>query len=140
MVIYRRIIKTKVKVEQGLRSPDITLPKGVNLRVLKYANDFAIIELWCSDKPILEPEEQKTLADLKALDKYAIEILKEHPESPKIIGKIAILTPLLTNPKVEIDEVTKTLRFKGRTAKFLRKETFFDTSGKERIRYILDEG
>lgn len=141
-MIYRRIFKVKTK-SGTLWEPDIQLPIGVNLLVLEYGDDYAIVEVWCSDHPILEERERKTDEDLQELEKHpnVIEKLEKHSKSPKIIGGIYLSE---NNYLSEVDEKTKTLKFKDKTCKYIEKRRHIihtnDGKGKEENLYVLDEG
>jgi len=143
-MIYRKILRVKTvgsRKTRNLAPAIMPLPKGFNFTVLEYSPDEkeCVVEVWCSDHPILAPEERKTKADLDALfsksNPAVLDSLSSHPSSPKMIGRIMVFSEVLE----AIDDVTKTATFKGRTGKFIRKETM-DVHGITKEIIILDEG
>jgi len=134
-MIHRRTLKVKLKGsrETGDLRPSITddLPIGVNLRVLEYGTDYAVVEVWGSD--ILDGEEKCTPEKLEELVKHSdvIEELVTHPAKPPIIGRVGMTRRI----GMEIDEARKTIDYEGKRHTFIRKEQIRG----EPI-YILDEG
>jgi len=149
MTIYRRIFRVRIA---GSRTTGDLRPafaerirdehRGVNLRALEYNEEegWCVVECWCSDHPILSPEERKTQADLERIDMDpdVIEVLKSHSRSPVKLASIAVSPGSLTLDRV--DEEAKTIILSGREVKFLRRERIHDTAGREVDLYILDEG
>ena len=143
MTIYRRIFRM-----MALRHPirpciSDDAPEGINWRVLAYDGNHAIVECWCSDHPILEPNDRKTMGDLKRIDTRVgtIDVLKTHPQSPTILGQHTISVFHHSPPNAEVDEVKQTITFRGRTGHYLRKirQKTHTRHGDEDL-YILDEG
>jgi len=139
-LIYRKILKVKTvgsRETKDLR-PDIELPRGLNSLVLEYLpENMCIVEIWGSDHPILNTEERYTPEKLNKVVEQALETLDSHPMSPKTLGAITMLKSTIISLGSEIDEETKTIKVRGKTYKFKRKE-FDDRYGEDR--YILDEG
>lgn len=138
-MIYRKILKTKIVDKDGLREPDLKLPKGINLVVLEYGDDYAVVECWCSDHEILEPNERKTDADLEILSNNpsVIQKLQSHPKSPPLLATMSISRS--KNPGFNVDKNIKKLTVKSRTVSYIRMKTH-SPHGKEEELYILDEG
>jgi len=138
MTIYRKMFKIKTigSSKEGNLKPEIVekMPAGINLVVHEYneAAGWAIVELYCSDHPLLDSKYRKTMADLEKLknDLSIIESVASHPNSPAILATFHIKTELAT----AIDETAKTLTVKGVTAKFVRK------TNDPRRQIIIDEG
>jgi len=134
-VIHRKTLKVRLKGsrEVGDLRPSITddLPRGVNLRVLEYGVDYAVVEIWGSD--ILDGVEKCTPEKLVEVAGHpdVIEELVVHPARPTIVGRIVIAHMV----GMEIDEVRKIIRYKGKEYSYIRKERF-----READVYVLDEG
>lgn len=143
MMIHRKIceVRTTGKRETRNLHPIIgeSLPHGFNYKVLEYDEeaDTAIIEIWCSDHPLLNLQDQKDEAALNNLTKHesVIKTLDSHPKSPTVLARIKIDSTKLEN----FDAETKTVTLKGKQADFLRTET--STVNKQQVTdLILDEG
>jgi len=147
-MIYRKIFKVKIRTNRfGGKEPDITVPKGINLLVLEYGDDYAIVECWCSDHPILEPEERKSKEDLISLKNHPaiMEEVRSHPKSPKVIGGLYMSG---SGSPDNVDEKTKTITYKGRSGRYIEKRKHKihtrnekgQLVGIEEDLYVLDEG
>jgi len=145
-MIYRRIFKVKTtgSRDTGDLRPAFTddfvekYGRGINYVVHEYneAEGWCVVECWCCDHPILEPEHRKNMTHLRALDKdpSVVEVLPSHPRSPPILGTLA------TSRHESVDEEKKEITVKGRKGSYIRKEKTFTTLGEEIDLYILDEG
>ena len=146
-MIYRKIFKTKVRITKEGREPLVSPPKGINMLVLEYKDNYAIVEFWCSDHPLLEPEDRKDVKDLINLksNPAIIEEVKSHPKSPKIIGGIYMSG---SSSPDSVNEKTKTITYKGRSGKYIEKRKhkihtrneIGQPIGIEEDLYVLDEG
>jgi hypothetical protein len=145
-MIHRRIFKVKTvgsRAEGDLR-PEFTddfvsrYGTGINYRVLEYNEEegWCVVECWCCDHPIVEPEHRKNMTHLFALDKdpSVLEVLPSHPKSPPVLACLA------TSTHESVDEEKKEIVVKGRRGSFKRKERHTTTDGTEEDLYILDEG
>jgi len=144
-MIYRRILKVKTV---GSRNGEVPLQpdltdfavkySGINFAVHEYneKEGWCVVELWCSDHPVLEAKHQKTDKDLQLVDTEpaVMKVLTEHRLSPKILGVLS------TSTHDSVDEEKKEITVRGRKGNFLRKEKHTTTAGKEQDEYVLDEG
>lgn len=167
MTVFRKILKVRTTG----RRDDPTNPlrpafsdefsekyAGVNYVVHEYneAEGWCIVELWCSDNPILPPEHQKNMSHLEEVAKNpaVIETVVNHPLSPPVLGRISYGSP--SSPK-KVDTVAKTItldmtevvpitnqtpitRTVTKTVPYKRVERVTGTHGLEFDEYILDEG
>ena len=143
-MIFRKIFKVKTignsKTTKDLR-PEWTerLPTSISMVTYEFNEEegWIICELWCSDHPIRQvPRTMKDLNEL-AKDPCVIEVVHNHPLSPKILGRLS----LEKNPNcTDVDLTKKTLKQRGKSMKFMRKRKKRGTHGKEIEQFVLDEG
>lgn len=144
-MIHRKIVKAKTSGSRATRDlqPEFSerLPHGLNYGVLEYneTEGWCIVELWCSDHPVIREDIQKSMSDLEAFakDSAVLEILQSHPKSPEILGSMGVGG--LHSPKL-IDKEKKLVEFEGRTGNYKRKIKRKRSDGLEEDYYVLDEG
>jgi len=156
MTIHKKLFKVKTigTREEGNLKPILAdyLPKGIHLASLQYneAEKWAIVLCWCSDHELLPASERHRESDLIALASQPsiIEVLPDdHPLMPKkpftsISLSETIKTPFKDEklpPPLPSNEATKTVRYKNREWKYLRKRQYTDTDGRTVQEYILEE-
>jgi len=90
-MIHRKTLKVRLKgsEEAGNLRPSIVdnLPRGVNLVVLEYGADYAVVEIWGSDR--LNGDEKCVIGKLEAVKSHP-DVIEEisYPNTPFIVGKI----------------------------------------------------
>jgi hypothetical protein len=166
MTVFRKVLKVKTvgsRVTGDLRPAfsDDFVEKygcGINYVVHEYneKEGWCIVEVWCSDHPILPVEHQKNMSHLEEVAKnpHVIETFEKHPLSPPVLGTISYGSPH-SPKKVDLEAKTLTLdvtevvpqrgkapivRITEKTVPFKRAEKARGTDGVEFDNYILDEG
>jgi len=138
-MIYRKLLKVRVagSSDKGNLRPAFTdyfteKYSGINFVVHEYneREGWCIVEVWCSDHPVLPPEHRKNMKHLEELakDPNVIEEVRTHPLSPPIVGRIIVSTPN------SVDEVSNEVVISGNRFKYIRKDKVRGMDV-----YVLDE-
>lgn len=118
------------------------LPQGFNMRVCSYneVNNTCIVEIWCSNHEVLPSQHQKTEEDLKTFDSRpsVLKVLPNSPKVPEILGRVFVNDQYQGLEKVI--RATKKLVIHGKEIAYLRSQKVKDTKGRDRERFLVDEG
>lgn len=149
MTIHRKILRVKTKGSRKTHDlqPNLDLPHGVGLQAYEYINDDSecIVELHCSDVWWDSSKDAKSKSDLDTIAQLpsVIEVLPNHVSSPAILYRTAIIDSKLSKKQKKITDIDlskKTLKYKGKPLKFLRKASRVNTASVVEDVYVMDEG
>lgn len=132
-----KLLKVKThKTELGDLEPIIAdhLPKGVNLVVLEYEGDTAIVKLTWSEHPLAEATPSAEELNQLLSRESVIEEVSAHPLADKLKVRLAVHEDSIEHVNEVLKEVS--LKAKRGTVNYLRKEASRDGG----YDYVLDEG
>ena len=149
MTIHRRIFKVKTLGKRGSSDPlrpaiSDDLPHGLNYVVHEYdeVEDACIVEVWCSDHPLLPQTDRKAMADIAKLRHHPsfITRLTDHAKSPTILARQSLSVFSQSAPNATVDKAKKEITWQGRKGTYIRTYKETPHGKKEQDVYVFDEG